>query len=359
MLTFCIGGSVVTGYARKAMNQIQDITHHPYRAIIEHRIKVISFFNRYGQTATYEAFGVSRSTVYLWQQKLKKNNGRLSALAPTSTAPKHRRKRQTDQTIANFIIEKRQLRHRLGKDKVKPMLDEFCARNQLRPISASTIGRVLRDLKAQGRLPKNGKVYLSGRTGRMIERTNQASLKKRRRGDYRPKVPGDLLQIDTIVKFINGIKRYCVTAVDVHGRFAFAYAYRSPSSSNAADFLAKLQAIAPFEIKRVQTDNGSEFYKYFHETCEKQGIIHFWNYPRSPKMNARVERFNRTIQEEFMDMDLYLMADDLEQWNSNLMDWLIYYNTERPHFALGQISPMRYLINNFGLSNMLWTHTFA
>ncbi len=58
-----------------------------------------------------------------------------------------------------------------------------------------------------------------------------------------------------------------------------------------------------------------------------------------------------------MDSVLDTMAEDLEQFNHLLMDWLIWYNTERPHFALGQISPMKYLMSNFGMSNMLWTHT--
>jgi transposase InsO family protein len=201
---------------------------------------------------------------------------------------------------------------------------------------------------------------MSGATGKLNHRkVNTAILKKQRRGGYQPKAPGDLVQIDTVVKFIHGIKRYCVTAVDVTGRFAFAYGYKSPSSANAADFLAKVQTVAPFEIRRVQTDNGSEFYRHFHQACEDQGLTHFWNYPRSPKMNARVERFNRTIQEEFIDTALDTLATDLDEFNQLLIDWLLWYNTERPHFSLGQVSPMRYLVTNFGLSRMIWTHTYA
>lgn len=347
---------LVTGYARKTMNNTY-ITHHPHRATIEWRVKVLRFFDRYGQQAANEAFGVSRSTIYLWKRKLKLSNGQLASLAPGNRAPHTRRKRTADLRIADFIVAQRALHPRLGKDKLAALLAPYCQSEGLPVPAVSTIGRILNDLKAQGRLPAYGHLSMSARTGRLLRRTNRSLLRKRRRGDYRPKVPGDLVQIDTVVKFIDGIKRYCVTAVDVHGRFAFAYGYKSPSSANAADFLSKLQTVAPFEVKRVQTDNGSEFYKHFHQACETKGLVHFWNYPRSPKMNARIERFNRTIQEEFMDTDRYLMADDLETWNSKLMDWLIWYNTERPHFALGQVSPMSYLISNFGLSNMLWTHT--
>ena len=55
----------VTGYARKAMNSTY-ITHHKDRAVIEHRIKVLNFYDRHGDIATKEAFAVSRSTVFLW-----------------------------------------------------------------------------------------------------------------------------------------------------------------------------------------------------------------------------------------------------------------------------------------------------
>ncbi len=348
---------MVTGYARSTMNNTY-ITHHPQRSVIERRVKILQFYDRYGTSATREAFAVSRSTIYAWKQVLKASHGQLASLAPGSRAPKTRRRRTTDPRITDFIVVQRQSHHRLGKDKLQVMLRSHCAGWAIDPPSASTVGRILIDLKAQGRLPKDGTIYLSARTGRLIHRTNQPSLKKRRRGQYRPQAPGDLVQIDTIVKFINGIRRYCVTATDVHGRFSFAYGYKSPSSANAADFLTKLQTVAPFAVKRVQTDNGSEFYKHFHQVCEDRGLVHFWNYPRSPKMNARVERFNRTIQEEFMDSVLDTMAEDLEQFNHLLMDWLIWYNTERPHFALGQISPMKYLMSNFGMSNMLWTHTW-
>ncbi len=48
-------------------------------------------------------------------------------------------------------------------------------------------------------------------------------------------------------------------------------------------------------------------------------ITHWWTYPRSPKMNAHVERFNRTLQEQFVDYHTDLLFDDLAAFNRN---WL-------------------------------------
>jgi len=50
----------------------------------------------------------------------------------------------------------------------------------------------------------------------------------------------------------------------------------------------------------ILSDNGSEFMKEFESLLQEKGLTHYWTYPRSPKMNAHNERFNRTIQEQFV-----------------------------------------------------------
>ena len=63
----------------------------------------------------------------------------------------------------------------------------------------------------------------------------------------------------------------------------------------------------------------------------------------APKMNAHVERSNRTIQDEFIDFHNPLLLDDLDRFNRLLMDWLIFYNTKRVHHAFKNLlSPVQY-----------------
>lgn len=52
--------------------------------------------------------------------------------------------------------------------------------------------------------------------------------------------------------------------------------------------------VFPFKIKRVQTDNGSEFEGIFDKFLKEKGIVHFYNYPKDPQSNAHVEKFHRT-----------------------------------------------------------------
>ena len=57
-------------------------------------------------------------------------------------------------------------------------------------------------------------------------------------------------------------------------------------------------------------------------------------------MNAKFERYNRTVQEEFTDGYLDELAEDTPGFNSRLMDWLVWYNTDRPHQSHGQQPPL-------------------
>ncbi|MDR3256811.1 MAG: integrase core domain-containing protein [Endomicrobium sp.] len=50
----------------------------------------------------------------------------------------------------------------------------------------------------------------------------------------------------------------------------------------------------------METRNGSEFDGQARDYLKENNLTHFWNYPRSPKSNAYIERFNRTIKEQFV-----------------------------------------------------------
>lgn len=49
-----------------------------------------------------------------------------------------------DPRVIEFIKELRKRYPRLGKEKIKPLLDEFCSQNNLKTISISTIGRIIK-----------------------------------------------------------------------------------------------------------------------------------------------------------------------------------------------------------------------
>jgi transposase InsO family protein len=123
--------------------------------------------------------------------------------------------------------------------------------------------------------------------------------------------------------------------------------------------MKKFKSVAPLQLTHVQTDNGSEFANHFEMYLEKNGIVHFHTYPKCPKMNTEIERFNRTLSDAFIKQNRYLLAYDIDVFNQKLIDWLLWYNTRRPHWALGLVSPMQYIVSTLSAeeSHMLWTDT--
>jgi transposase InsO family protein len=316
----------------------------------EERVRILAFWQKHGDSATKEAFRVSRATLFRWQRALRFSGGKIDALVPGSTAPKRKRRRIIPGQVKELILRERS-REKIGKEKLARLLRD----DGIATFSASTIGRMLGDLKRKKELPNPLRLTLNGRTGNLIERKPRKPRKKLRSAGWE----GRLAKADTIVRFTNGVKRYILTAIDLESKFAFAYGYVSHKSASAADFMAVMRSVAPVSLEAVQTDNGSEFECHFDAYLDREGIVHFWSYPKTPKMNAEIERFNRTLSEAFISKRRYLLAYDLPAFNEALVDWLLWYNSRRPHWSIGLISPLRYICNKLSAekSQMCWTST--
>jgi len=347
----------------RAMMRIQEIGDHPEKREIERRLKAIWLADRGRYEELKVVMGVSRSTVFGWKKRMRESGGSVIALAPMSRAPKRRRERRVDVRLIEYIRRYRIEKPGMGKGIIKAELDRFCDTRGLPTISESSVGRILGDLQASGRLPGKGlKLRVRNGSGRLVSQTSKAKQKKKRRNGYQPKESGDLIQMDSLQVFQEGVKRFIISAIDLVSRFAFAYTYTTLNSRNAKDFLNKLTSVAPFPIKRVQTDNGSEFEKDFAIAIRDSPIEHFHNYPRHPQSNAYVERFNRTIRSQFLnyyDEDIQTTC----HLNHNLIEYLLWYNTKKPHRGIGNLAPLEYYINSTrpigSQSNMLWTRTFS
>ena len=310
----------------------------------EKRLRILIFWERHGLEAAQEAFSVSARTLYRWRAALQKEQGKLNGLDKRSTAPRRRRARRISPELEATIIKLRKDHPKLGKKKIAVL----CS------MSESKAGRILGDLKKRGLLPNYTKVSLYARTGQIHERHIQKRKKIRRNKENKQG-----LEIDTVVRFVGHTKRYIYTAIDINKKFAFAGCYTRHSSETAKDFFEKLMQVAPFPITEIQTDNGSEFAFHFHDACEKLNIVHYHTYPRCPKMNGTVERFNRTLSDDFIKGNLPLLGRNVRHFNEKLVTWLIWYNTERPHESLGNLSPLQYIVRTLSpeLCHMWWTRT--
>ena len=318
--------------------------------VISYRVEVLSFFKEFGLKATKKAFKVSKTTIYRWKKTLADNQGKIASLIPKTTKPEHLRRMETDPRIVEYIEKLREEHYRLGKQKIRVLLDEYCFKLGIKSISVSTIGKVIK--RKQFFFQKQGRIYHNPGSGYAKQKRI-----KRLRIRYSPKLTEfGYLQMDTVLKIIEGVKNYLYSAIDTKLKFALSLAYPRLNSQNTLDFFKKVELVYPLKIKSVQTDNGLEFLGVFHQYLLKRQVPHYFIYPRCPRINGVIERYQRTLQEEFLEPNLDLILNP-KLFNDKLAEYLLFYNLVRPHYALGLKSPLNYLIEEGYQSQMCVTHT--
>ncbi len=159
---------------------------------------------------------------------------------------------------------------------------------------------------------------------------------------YLAKRPGDIVQVDTLdLRPLPGVVLKHFTARDVVSRWDVLEVHTRATAKAAASFLDAIEARAPFPVRAIQVDGGSEFQAEFEMECQQRGIRLFVLPPRSPKLNGSVERAQRTHTEELYEVwDLPWTVGPL---NRKLRAWEQIYNTVRPHQSLVYRTPKQYL----------------
>ncbi|MFZ2202152.1 MAG: integrase core domain-containing protein, partial [Microgenomates group bacterium] len=112
------------------------------------------------------------------------------------------------------------------------------------------------------------------------------------------------------------------------------------------------------QIVNAHHDNGVEFEGEFEKACEELNIQQIYSRVRRPKDNPALERFNRTIQEEWLEVS-EVGLDNIGQANLDLTEWLVLYDFDRPHQALDYQSPIEYATSRFPVSPMWAASTVA
>ena len=156
-----------------------------------------------------------------------------------------------------------------------------------------------------------------------------------------PEKPGALIQVDTVHRIYGSGRLYVYALLDVYSRWAHALAVAKIGANPSAVFLSAGPLIKPALASKRFRAHDPEFSKWFIKKLETAGIAHRHSRVCTPNDNARLERFNRTIQEEY----IARLPGSIAVWNKELPQYLHHYNFERPHMGIHWKTPMEMLEN--------------
>lgn len=264
-----------------------------------HRQRMILWAMTHGVTKTAIRYQSSRKTVYKW---LKRYDGSIESLMDQSRAPKHSPRKQTPEEM------------KLVKRYAKKYASDW----------------LLGYEKAQ-RYGYQRSYGCFKRTARKLLKPGKKKKQPRKNQPYqRAEYPGQKIQMD--VKFVPSYclvgameKCYQYTAKDECTRWTYREMYNEHSTASAKDFLEKLIRHAPFPIRLIQTDNGTEWTnallvtKSKHKTLFEQALLDMGiEYKRiriaTPRHNGKVERQHRTDELRFYRrMKMFSLEDGRRQ----------------------------------------------
>lgn len=286
--------------------------------------KIIQLYKKIGEVKSVAIqLGINKATVYRWIRRAKGFRCYLKInVSRRSTRPKNVRKALDGNDLLKIIS----LRKNRGYApvKIKYALGLRCG-----------ISTIHRALKRQGLIEERG--YFRRPP---LQPTIHMHAKNTKTLGY--------LQMDVkyLTPQLTGLPWTCFeyAIIDIYSRYKCAVILNQLDQDGAMVALAEMVPKLPFKPIFIQTDNGLEFQKRFHEFCEGLKLKHHFIHKNTPNENAIIERSFRTDEEEFF----FRLPrrpkhyDELRQW---LSEFLNYYNNERIHLGINLLTPSQVVAN--------------
>lgn len=296
--------------------------------------------------------GVSRQWLSALKAAFEKYRRDPRSLEPKSRAPRHTENRKRiSKEKEQKIIETRDSTPGWGEEKIAAMV----WRKHRLKVGHTTVGRYLKKhCKIDPKISaKNHNAWMKKLRRELYEKT-QPSLKVK----YRPPkaikdlAPGALVEKD--MKFIPKYKEFISpqkykakenfmhqhTMIDSFTRIRTLELAQDADSASAAQAYRKAARRFPFQIACINSDNGGENGKDFSAELQTSDVLHFFSNVGTPTDNPRVERSHLTDDKEFYRKGNSFLP--FEKQEGQLIKWEHQYNYERPHQALGYLTPMEF-----------------
>lgn len=170
--------------------------------------------------------------------------------------------------------------------------------------------------------------------------------KKRRKNPQKPRffersTPNQLWQTDIFCFRLNERNAYLIGFIDDYSRFIVGLElFRAQTAENLIELYRR--ASGEFnKPKEMLTDNGRQYTNWrgttrFEKELIRDKVKHIRSQPHHPMTLGKIERFWKTIFEEFLSRAQFLSFDDARE---RLRVWVQYYNHRRPHQGIEGLCP--------------------
>jgi len=178
---------------------------------------------------------------------------------------------------------------------------------------------------------------------------------KRQAKRYNKKYPGEMIHFDTKqLPLLTGespkeTHEYLFIAIDDFCRELYAAIMPDKTQYSAEKFLKQVLTECPYTIEQAYSDNGLEYrgnqeHHAFMGLCRENGIEQRFTKVKCPQTNGKAERVIRTIMEMWHQKTRF---NTRRHRKTELIRFINYYNTVKPHKSLNGATPMETLINYF------------
>ena len=246
-----------------------------------------------------DIFGISRKTYYKWYRRdygLGSNEYKSRAIHPHT---------KLTQKVQTFIVSEK-LKYNYGPTKMKIRVKDELGLD----LGRTSIYEFMKKKQLIRKPQKKQSWYMP--------------IKK----PFKAQEPGENVQLD--VKYVPGPKAtwlYQFRFIDTVTNLQHVYESGVRDSVSAIRAFQSAERSFPFEISGIQTDNGGEFRGVLHEYLIKHSVTHRYIPKRSAPWNGKVERANRSVDDEFF-------LNKTRPWKT-LRAYTRWYNHERPHLGKG------------------------
>ena len=185
----------------------------------------------------------------------------------------------------------------------------------------------------------------------------ETSILERKRKEarrYNKDYPGELMHIDCKrMPLLQGESKrnpreYMFVAIDDCSRELYAALLPDKSQFSSALFLDDVIEQCPYTIDYMYSDNGKEFkgteQHAFVKRCAKSNIGQKFTRIARPQTNGKAERVIRTIMEMWHDKMTFTSR---EHRQDELVQFINFYNTSKPHKGLDNKTPFEVLHDFF------------